>query len=308
MRNELCALLEEPCAKEGSLDSKQLKALDEAITFFYSFCNEHREEDSTPWLAMCILRLFHARSSGDIWLDSLPEGTTWTVDRPPFLHHLVVIILRTAIKMDKQYYGFQVDNLASEFCPDYLRSLETKVLETVDWRLFFTTPIDFLREHQRDFDVSDHEFKVVKLMLIYCAKSDELCRSCRSGSLVVACLSFLRRIGDDLVDGVERILLVASVTHQSFQKSVALDEIDHALQFILNDPQTERFMVPPGARRVARSPSTVQVKRVKLRMKRPPIQPAPDTEDENSHFPDSECITPHEGLSARRRFRPRDSS
>ena len=305
---ELSTLLECSCSKGGTFDANNLKQIDDAINFFFSFCNETREHDSTPWMAMCILRLFHSNSYGNIWIDTLPPGTTWTTDRPSCLHHLVVTILRTAIKFDKQYYySFKVDNLASEFCSDYLRSLETNVLEAIEWRIFFSTPIDFLAEHKFDFNVTDHEFNVIKLMLIYCAKSDALCRSCRSGSLVIACLSFLRKTGNPLFDGLEIILTMASVAHPGFQKSVSLPEIDRGLQLLQADPQTKRFVVPERERMDhARSPSTVQTKRSKIRPKRPRLEPAPT--DENANFSDSKCATPSEHPIVRRRIIQPDSS
>jgi hypothetical protein len=285
-----------------------------AVSWFYSICQDSSFNETlcTAWTASALLRIFAARSKGNLALDKHLEGSTWTKDLPLHRHPLLVCILTISAKFNSRDYSFNVDALSDILDAKLMRSLEMRVLSVLDWRLLLASPHYFLSAHSKEFGLTRQQTALVQELLVHCAETPDICERYFTGSMVVACTVAVitKDTVDDAVDESVKILtLCACVSELAFQRITILQEV--CQMFTMNATELKHKILRSGANTSTPITQAHQRRTVPIQNKRRRFcEPFPSQRSQLSDtpFPEKSYLSPLVVVNSRPRAQLRDSS
>lgn len=286
---QLCAALPDTHSTHRQ-NEKVVKFVDSTVAWFYEICHDssYHETLCTAWNAASLLRLIVGRALKTI------EPTFSSLDEsaPPYMDPLAVYLLTLSSKIQSRDYSFKMDALSDRFDRRELGRVERFVLETIEFRTIVASPHYFLHSNAFNLDLNEGELRRVERMLVECAKTSEICETCRSGSIVVAC-AVLSRASEEQTDVSQRmevLVACACVDDEQFQRAISFEEVC----FIV-----ETFSTLLGAVRVDPkerfTPITIRHDRREARRARrfcDPVFSQQRYQDYYKQFPDESYISP----------------
>jgi hypothetical protein len=251
----------------------------------------------TAWTASALSRMFAALADQEFW-----KNKQLAVDTG-------VTILRIACKLHSRNHVVTMDALAHSHDPESVRNQETVVLNTLKWNVLVASPHYFLHEHAHDFGLQPDEYAQLNTMLVHCAKSTGLCTCFKTGSLVVACLVFLK-IGPEYLETVRASLAIvttlACIKDEIFQKQVCLSEVTNALGALSRNFEIRCiFDTSHRVKTRASTPQTVNQQRRFTKRVDPGDMPQHDDERQ---FSQESYYSPNESSKRRRRLTQKSAS